>query len=710
MVARDVAGRLREAGRRESEAWRALGSRAEWEAYAAARVGRMRTALNVPDDVRERKAPTLTVTRTVTGDGWFADATAYESRPGLVVTANLYRPAAPPPSMPGILISHSHHAPRTEGELRDMGVGWARAGCVVLIPDHLGHGERRAHPFASTDSFPKSFRVARQDYYFRYNTSLQLYAAGETLMGWMAHDLSRGVDVLLAHKGVDPARIALLGAVAGGGDPAAVAAALDPRITAVAPFNFGGPQPETRYPLPADAESSFDYTGGGSWESTRNLYRSATDGFLPWVIVGSVAPRTLVYGHEFDWDQERDPVWRRLVTIWGWYGAPDRLGWARGRGSVKGKAPESTHCTNIGPEHRRRVAAWLKRSANISEPVEGGPRPAVDDLRVNAAAAGVPMPPLHEVIARVAEDRQRAAASRLADLAPTQRRDAARKVWAAVLGDVEPPKAAIPDEVLESAAGGPPWARHRILRTERDVVVPVTLLSPGGFDGRRPAVVMFARAGKQKLLAARSAEVARMLDAGWDVCLADLRGFGETAVGTSRGRTGEATAISASHLMLGDPLVAAQLRDLRCVLRHLRACDFVDPGRIALWGDSLTPASPAGVTAAVPLDADQPAPAEPAAALVALLGGLFEDVAAVHARGGLAAYRDLLRSPFVHVPHDGVVPGVIAAGDVPALLAAVAPTPVLSTGTVDAWNRPAGPPERPEPDAVAWLIDRVRRR
>src|SRR5437762_3327806 len=81
---------------------------------------------------------------------------ATESRPGLFVTANLYRPARPPASLPGILISHSHHNPKTESELRDMGVGWARAGCYVLVPDHPGHGERREHPFATAESFPKS--------------------------------------------------------------------------------------------------------------------------------------------------------------------------------------------------------------------------------------------------------------------------------------------------------------------------------------------------------------------------------------------------------------------------------------------------------------------------------------------------------------------------------------------------------------------------
>ena len=71
----------------------------------------------------------------------------------------------------------------------------------------------------------------------------------------------------------------------------------------------------------SDAETSFHYAGGGSWESTRNLYRSAAGGFLPWVIVGSVAPRGLVYGHEFSWDRERDPVWKRFERIYGFYGA-----------------------------------------------------------------------------------------------------------------------------------------------------------------------------------------------------------------------------------------------------------------------------------------------------------------------------------------------------------------------------------------------------
>ena len=43
----------------------------------------------------------------------------------------------------------------------------------------------------------------------------------------------------------------------------------------------------------------------------------------------AVAPRRLIYAHEFAWDRERDPVWQRLQTVFGWYDAADNLAVAR---------------------------------------------------------------------------------------------------------------------------------------------------------------------------------------------------------------------------------------------------------------------------------------------------------------------------------------------------------------------------------------------
>jgi hypothetical protein len=48
-------------------------------------------------------------------------------------------------------------------------------------------------------------------------------------------------------------------------------------------------------------------------------------------------------------------VWQRLQKVYALYGQPSRLAATAGRGTVSGKPPESTHCNNIGPEHRRGI-------------------------------------------------------------------------------------------------------------------------------------------------------------------------------------------------------------------------------------------------------------------------------------------------------------------------------------------------------------------
>jgi hypothetical protein len=698
MLSRHARARRDEANRRETKAWRAIRDRADWERYRDDRLQALRDSLGtfppVPRDLKVR------VTRKLEGDGYRIENVVFESRPGLVVTANLYVPAEPPKSMPGILICHSHHNPKTEGELQDMGMTWARLGCLVLVMDQLGHGERRQHPFRDASSYEKPFRVGRQDYYFRYNTGMQLHLIGDSLIGWMVWDLMRGVDLLLSRPGIDKERILLLGSVAGGGDPAAVTAALDPRITAVAPFNFGGPQPETTFPLPEDPENAFNYAGGGSWESTRNLRLSARDGFLPWVIVGAAAPRRLIFAHEFSWDREHDPVWARLEKIYGFYDVRDRLASVHGRGQVTGKPPESTHCNNIGPEHRQQIYPTLKRWFGLPEPDKEFskrrtvaeltclPQPPLSPDRPEGEAKGKAPHPLYELAGELGKERAAAARKRLADLAPEARRQNLCQEWAKLLGEIEPVKGKVthlPLREVGTITVDPFW-----LPVEADIVVPALLLLPPRKPNvRLPVVVAVAQEGKKGFLRKRSEVLAELLNNGVAVCLPDLRGTGETApAGDSRGRQSASTSISSTELMLGQTLVGARLRDLRSVLHHLRGREELDPSHIALWGDSFASSNPLTVNLWVPLDAENlPNQSEPLGGLLALLGALYEkDVCAVYARAGLTGYQSILESPFCYVPHDVIVPGVLKAGDLCDVAAALAPRPLRLTELVDGRN------------------------
>lgn len=665
MLRDHVRARCKTLNKRDRKAWAKVKSRDDWEAFCAPRIEALKRSLGIFPAVPE--SPKAHVTRTIQDGGYCIENLFYESRDGVFVTANLYLPSPPREKMPAIIIVHSHHNPKTQGELQDMGMTWARHGCAVLVMDQLSYGERRQHQPGS-----------RQDYRFRYINGIQLHLMGDSLMGWMVWDIMRGVDILLDRGDVDNQKVILMGAVAGGGDVAAVAAALDPRITCAIPFNFGGPQPETEYPLPDNAEETFNYMGYGYWESTRNLRLSGRDGFLPWVIVASVAPRYLIYAHEFSWDKERDPVWKRLQKVFSLYDASDNLAFAHGAGLLSGRPPEATHCNNVGPVHRRMIYPALQRWFGIPTPQEYQNRLPDEDLM---CLPSFEIRPLHNIYADIGLSR----AEITSDL---------RQKWTMLLGDTEPESMPVVKSCASQNSGGATIQRIS-LEVEPGIVIPVLgLLPSSGETNKFPVVVGLAQEGKAAFLKSRSKEISELLGKGIAVYLPDLRGTGETAPGASRERQSEATSISTTELMLGQTLLGSRLRDLRSVLQYLRGRTELDSERIALWGDSFAPGNPPDFTD--PLIDEDPSPhqSEPLGGLLALFGALYEDgVRAVAVRGMIAGYRSILRDRFCYVPHDAIVPGALTAGDLCDVASALAPRPLRLEALVDGRNCPVSDQE-----------------
>ena len=191
----NLRARLQQANDQSTAEWQAVRSREDWERLRTGKLAALRASLGAWPD-RHPLFNIRTVSE-ISGDGFRIKNTLFESRPGWWVSANLYVPETPRDSMPGIVICHAHHTPKQHGELQDMGMTWARAGCCVLVLDQVGHGERRQHPFETAADYAKPFGVGRQDYYFRYDNAIQLHLVGESLVGWMAWDMMRGVDLLL---------------------------------------------------------------------------------------------------------------------------------------------------------------------------------------------------------------------------------------------------------------------------------------------------------------------------------------------------------------------------------------------------------------------------------------------------------------------------------------------------------------------------------
>lgn len=688
----NLRARLQRANEKSTAEWQAVRTRADWERLRDEKLTAMRKGLGTwPDRPAEFRIDT---TSEVAGNGFRIRNTLFESRPGWWVTANVYCPEPFRDSMPGIVICHAHHTPKQHGELQDMGMTWARAGCYVVVLDQVGHGERRQHPFHSAADYSKPFGVSRQDYYFRYDSGFQLQLIGESLAGWMAWDVMRCADLLLKQKGIDPQRLILLGSVAGGGDPAAVAGALDNRFAAVVPFNFGGPQPETRFPLPDDIEQTFNYAGSGGWESTRNLLRSAQGGFLPWAIVGAIAPRRLVYGHEFSWDRDRDPVWKRLQTIYGLYERPDHLAFTHGRGELKDKAPVATHCTHIGPPHRVRIHEAFSRwfGIEVTPETEYSERVSSERLICWSAEARQKYQPksLAAVTTELADQSiaKLRIVNRNAD-AEFQRREM-RTRWEDLLGPVAPERlhSAV---AVASDSNGVPGVERWMLTSESGIRIPCLLLKPKQTDRGKPVVLAICSQGKNRLLKERAADIARLLEKGATVCLVDPRGLGESTLGDGHTRRSASTSHSSTALMLGTPLLGEQLRDLRLALAWLRHRQEVGFRPIAIWGESLVPANPATAPFQTPRDDDQalPAVSEPQAPLLALLTGLFEeDLDSIYVVGGLVSWRSLLANPLVLTAHDVLVPGALTAGEISDMIAALpGQTRIRMESTVDGWNR-----------------------
>ena len=705
MVASNQRRRVDEAVLREREQWEKIATKDDWERYRDTRLKLLRESIGVFPPAR----PPLNarVTATHGGNGYRLENLVYQTRPGFYAAANLYLPATAAARVPVIVIQHSQHYPRIQGELHDMGELWARKGAAVLLLERLGYGER-------AETTP----LYRQGYASRFTFKKQLNLIGESHTAWMAWDIIRAVDLLYERPEIDRDRIVLIGAVAGGGEPAALAAVLDPRISAVIPYNYD--QGHVRL----DA----DYFG------------EIANGLSPWFITASLAPRRYVRAFEFGWEGAEEPDypelwvsgWERSQKIWGLYGAERNLAAIQAFGLIRLSVERIQHCFNIGPAQRKEMYPLLERwfqvpsaaaeDAGILPDSEltynevreaarkqeaGRRRPQADLLCIPPkVAAELDRRPLHAIARDIAVRDLEAARRKRASMDAGARQRDLRDALRGSLGAIDP-EPSWSSRTVWSRTRGSAVIEAAELHVESGIDVPLLFIRPAEGSGRRPVVVAVAQGGKRDFLLNRAGEIERLLQSGTAVCLPDVRGTGETSPDPQRGDESAHTDLAETEAALGSSLVGARLKDVLTVVAYVRGRPDVDAGRVAVWGDSFAPVNPPELVLdelqyeAGPVIQRQ---AEPAGALLAMLAGLYDErIRAVAANGGLASFASVLDNAFTYVPMDSMIPGLLKQADIPDIAAALAPRPLLVTNAVDGRNR-ALSPETPARSVVEWLV------
>ncbi len=251
----------------------------------------------------------------ITGDGFRIEKLAYESLPGLWVTANLYRPADGDGPFPAVVLAPGHE-PMGKSSQYGWGVNLARNGIVGLAIDPLGQSERLQYVDPETNTSP----VGSATEHAQVNVAAMLI--GENVARYFVNDTMRGIDYLSSRTDVDTGRIGAVGC-SGGGIPVAYTAALDDRLKAVAVgcyiTSFGELLP----------------SAAGAQDAEQSLPHFIEQGldFADWVEAFAPKPYVIVSTTDdmFPFKGARK-TYEEAKRFYGLYGAEDHLQWFTGPG------------------------------------------------------------------------------------------------------------------------------------------------------------------------------------------------------------------------------------------------------------------------------------------------------------------------------------------------------------------------------------------
>ena len=298
----------------------------------------------------ERTPLNARVTKIVEREQYRIENVIFESRPGMLVTANLYLPKNRKGPFPGVIGSCGHSANGKAGDAyQPFAQTLAKLGYACLIFDPIGQGERLQ--YVDEQLKPKrGIGVAEH-----IHAGNQQFLVGEFFGAWRAWDGIRALDYLLTREEVDPKHIGITGN-SGGGTMTTWLCGLERRWTMAAPGCFVTTfRRNLENELPADTEQCPP--------------RVLAEGLDHSDFLAAMAPKpVIILAKERDFFDVRGATeaYLRLKRIYSLLGHPD---------NVQLQIGPTDHGYSV--ENREAMYRFFNRAVGLP-PIESEPEPVVE--------------------------------------------------------------------------------------------------------------------------------------------------------------------------------------------------------------------------------------------------------------------------------------------------------------------------------------------
>jgi cephalosporin-C deacetylase-like acetyl esterase len=603
----------------------------------------------------ERSPLNPRVTGVVERPGYRIENVAFESRPNLYVTANLYLPAGTG-RRPAILapLGHSVNG-KAWSSYQRLFSNLARKGYVVLAYDPFGQGERIEYPGARPGLTAIGTGGTSEHEY----AGRRLILLGANFGLFRVWDGIRGVDYLLTRAEVDPERIGCCGQ-SGGGTLTQFLAALEPRIR-VAVVSEGN----TENLAHADVEPP-----GSADDAEQNIVPAAAHGIDRADLLYAFAPKPLLFtvtmhdaGHTYSPEYMASSVelFEEYKRAYGLLGAGERVA-----------LQVSTGAHGYVYEMRRATYSWFNRWFDMRNANDEETSQAIEaDQTLFVTSTGFVATSLGGETALSLTKKMAAGVSAPPAAGPEQMRSRIRTALGLTIEGAADSRGGLFARVYSTIRKSGYQARQFEFTSDHEIRTPGWLLTPDGAGPSTPTLLFVGEAPAWNAVA-EDAFAERLCRSGCRVAVIDVRGRGDCAIAyPARGRFYFPNRITNEGyltwftLMLGRPLLGGQVHDTLRALEYLRSLPDAG-GAISLVGDG-----PHGVIALY------------AAALDPQVRGVL-------LRGVITDYRSLAVAERYTQPFGIYVHGVLREFDLPDVAASMAPRPVLLLNPVNAIGEPAG--------------------